>query len=274
MPARRHDLFFASIRSGQVAMMDALIDAEPELLTDLIDLSHRGGPGDAAGMTALHVAAIAGQVEAARRLIEHGVDMNARNADGRMAVHDAFESGQVAIAQMLFEAGCEVDACAAAAFGRNGDLKKRLPAEANDMTTGLTPLGWAAYGQNEEGARLLIAAGAKVVGDPWDELAWGPACDVCAMGVAKVMLAAGADPNWRGPDGSTPLHMVIASPLVGEPSFFIETLLEAGADRSLKDAAGHTAVDLARAQKTVLAYQPAGGKPTKNLDRTIEVLSR
>jgi ankyrin repeat protein len=93
------------------------------------------------------------------------------------------------------------------------------------------------------------------------------------MGVAKVMLAAGADPNWRDAEGSTPLHLVVASPLVGEPSFFIEALLDAGADRSIKNAAGHTALDLARAQKTVAAYQPAGGKPAKTLDRTIEVLS-
>jgi cytohesin len=273
MTARRHDLFFASIRSGQVAMMDALISAEPELLTDTIDLSHRGQAADADGMTALHVAVSGGQVEAARRLIEHGVDLNARNNAGRMAVHDAFEYGQAEIARMLFDAGCEVDACAAAAFNRNDDLKSRLPAEANDLTTGLTPLGWAAYGQNDEGARLLIEAGAKVVGDPWDELAWGPACDVCAMGVAKLMLAAGADPNWRDPDGGTPLHNVINSPLVGEPSFFIETLLAAGADRSLKDNAGHTALELARAQKTIQVYQPVNGKPLKSLDRTIEVLS-
>ena len=274
MPARRHDLFFASIRSGQAAMMDALIAAEPELLTDTIDFSHRGQAADAAGMTALHVAVSAGQVEAARRLIEHGIDLNARNSAGRMALHDAFEYGQTEIVQMLFDAGCEVDACAAAAFGRNDDLKKCLPAQANDLTTGLTPLGWAAYGQNLEGAKMLIAAGAKVTGDPFDELAWGPACDVCAMGVAKLMLEAGADPNWRDVDGGTPLHNVINSPLVGEPSYFIETLLEAGADPTIKDNAGHTALDLARAQKTIQTYQQAKGGPRKDLDRTIEVLSR
>jgi len=94
------------------------------------------------------------------------------------------------------------------------------------------------------------------------------------MGVAEVLMEAGADPNWRDPDGGTPLHNVIASPLVAEPSFFIEALLKGGADPTLKDAAGHTALDLARAQKTVLNYQPANGKPQKTLDRTIEVLSR
>jgi len=187
--AGRSELFFASIRSGQVAMMDALIGAEPELLTATIDLSHRGQPADAPGMTGLHVAAQAKQLEAVRRLIDHGADMNVRNAHGRMALHDAFEYGQDDIARLLMDAGCEVDACMAAAYGRLDDLAKRLPAEANDLTTGTTPLGWAAYGQQVEAARALVAAGAKVAGDPYDELAWGPACDVCAMGVAKVMLA-------------------------------------------------------------------------------------
>jgi ankyrin repeat protein len=272
--AGRSDLFFAAIRNGQVAMMDALIAAEPELLTATIDLSHRGQPTDEAGMTPLHLAVSAGQTEAARRLIEHGVDLNARNGGGRLALHDAFECGRAEIAELLFEAGCEVDACAAAAYGRLDDLKACLPDQANDLTTGLSPLGWAAYGQNVEGARALVAAGARVTGDPWDELAWGPACDVCAMGVAKVMLQAGADPNWRDEAGGTPLHNLIASPLVGEPSYFVEALLEAGADPTIRDAAGHTPLDLARAQKTVQSYQPPTGKPAKSLDRTIAVLSR
>ena len=117
-------------------------------------------------MTLLHAAIAAKQGPAVRILIERGVDVSARNAGGRMAVHDAFEYGQEVLAQMLIAAGSEVDACAAAAFGRLNDLKSRLvanPAEANDLTTGLTPIGWAAYGQQLEAAKMLIAvAGFKV----------------------------------------------------------------------------------------------------------------
>ena len=120
---------------------------------------------------------------------------------------------------------------------------------------------------------VALRAGAKVVGDPYDELAWGPACDVCALPVAKLMLDAGADPNWTDEAGNTPLHCIVASPLVGDPADFIAMLLEAGADPAARNAEGHTALDLARAQKTVQAYQPANAaRPQKRLDRAIELL--
>jgi ankyrin repeat protein len=272
--AGRQELLFASVRAGQVAMMDALIAAEPELINATVDLLERRLPADEAGMTLLHVATAARQTEAVRRLIEHGVPVSARNGGGRMAVHDAFEYGQDEIAEMLIEAGSEIDAATAAAYGKLEILKALLPEQANDMTTGLTPLGWAAYGQQIEAARMLISAGAKVVGDPYDELAWGPAADVASIGVAKVLLGAGADPNWRDPAGNTPLHSVILSPLVAEPSFFVEALLEGGADRALKNAGGRTPLDEAKAQLQMQAYRPAQpGQGTKSLVRTVEVLN-
>jgi ankyrin repeat protein len=268
--AGRQELLFASVRSGQVAMMDALIAAEPGLIEATVDSLQQPLPQQEPGMTLLHVAAAYRQVEAARRLIEHGAPLNVRSAGGRAPIHDAFEQGQMEIAQMLIEAGAELDAAAAAVFGRLDRLEVLLPAQANDMTTGLTPLGWAAYGQQIEAARMLVANGAKVLGDPWDELAWGPACDVASIGVAKVLMEAGADPNWQDPDGNTPMHLVLLSPIVVEPSFFIEALIEGGADTSTRNGAGKTALDEAKAQLQLQAYRPQ--QPGKNLARTIEVL--
>jgi ankyrin repeat protein len=272
--AGRQELLFASVRSGQVAMMDALIAAEPALVNATVDELERKLPADEAGMSLLHVAAAARQVEATRRLIDHGVPVSARNGGGRMALHDAFEYGQDEIARLLIDAGCEIDAAAAAAYGRLDDLKALLPDQANDLATGLSPLGWAAYGQQVEAARLLVASGAKVTGDPYDELAWGPAADVASIGVAQVLLEAGADPNWRDPDGNTPLHSVILSPIVTEPSYFIEALIAGGADPTIRNAAGRTALDEARAQVQLQGYRPAQtGEGTKTLARTLEVLS-
>lgn len=252
-------------------MMAALLEAEPELISATVDSLSRRLPNEEPGMTLMHVAATFRQPEAARRLIEYGAPINARSSGGRLPIHDAFEQGQIEIAEMLIEAGATLDAAAAAGFGRLDVLRTLLPDQANDMTTGLTPLGWAAYGQQIEAARMLVANGAKVTGDPFDELAWGPACDVASIGVARVILEAGADPNWCDADGNTPMHLVLLSPLVGEPSFFIEALIEGGADKSLRNAAGKTALDEARAQQQLQAYRPQQ-PAAKSLLRTIEVL--
>lgn len=251
---------FDAIKAGRLSVVTALLDADPALVSATID-------AEEAGMTPLHAAVVAGQLQVVRLLLARGADASARNGGGRMPLHDAFEYGRDLIAQLLISEDTGIDACAAAAFGRLNELKSRLaanPAEANDLTTGLTPMGWAAYGQQAEAAKMLLAAGAKVTGDPYDELFWGPAADVAAIHVAHAALQAGADPNWRDPEGNTPAHLVVLSPMVADPSYFIELLRHARADVTIKNAAGHTALDEAKAQSA---------NPQKNLARAIAVLS-
>ena len=84
---------------------------------------------------------------------------------------------------------------------------------------------------------------------------------MAAIGVAKIILAAGADPNWQDPDGNTPMHLAIASPIVAEPAYFVQALLQAGADRQVRNAAGRTALDEAMARLAV--YSP-GMPPCKS----------
>lgn len=61
--------------------------------------------------------------------------------------------------------GATIDACAAAAFGKYDQLIAILradPAQANDCTTGSTPLGWAAYANDTRAGQILIDHGAIV----------------------------------------------------------------------------------------------------------------
>lgn len=101
-------------------------------------------------------------------------------------------------------------------------------------------------------ARRLIAAGAEV--DAQDRygltaLHWAIARQ--APEVAKVLITAGAAVNAQHKDGGTPLH--VAAECAVEPAL-VRLLLQAGADPTLRDGAGRTPADLAEQEgRTELA---------------------
>jgi ankyrin repeat protein len=210
-------------------------------------------------------------------VIERGADVNARNASGRLPLHDCFELGHDDYAQILLDTGAVPDVCAAAAYGMHERLREILasdPAQANDLSTGMPPLGWSVYGQQPASAEILFGYGAVIDRAPYDESAWGPAASVAGTQVARVLLKHGANPNWRDKDGNTPLHRVVKSRLVVDPAQFIELLLEFGADASLRNGEGRTALDEALLQmgKEAETYFPVRPIARKRLERTIEIL--
>jgi len=271
------DAVRAAVRAGDVAALSALLDDDPELAQMGDDLDERERPSDERGMTMLHLAVAANQREVAELLVARGARLDARNGGGRTALHDCFELARDDIAKLLIDAGATIDACVAAAYGNHDKLREILraqPAQANDMTTGLLPLGWAGFANQPESARILIEHGAIVDRAPYDYEAWGPTCMVSALPIARVLLAHGADPNCEDPDGNTPLHRVIASRLVKDPSAMVQLLLDAGADPARKNAAGESPLDAAVAQRGRQAetYFPAKSVGDKQLDRTIALL--
>jgi len=266
-----------AVRTGDLATIRAVLDGCPDLVNAATELEHRLRPSDTQAMRLIHLAVAENQVEVARLLIERGVDLNVRNADSRLPLHDCFELGRDGLAQVLLAAGAEADVCAAAAYGiedRLREILQRDPAQANDLRTGLWPLGWSTYGNQPESARILIAHGAVVNRPPCDVKAWGPAAHVANTNLARVLLAHGADPNCRDKDGDTPMHAVIKSRLVGDPTAFVELLLASGADRTILNNDGRTALDEALPQvgKAAETYFPARPIAAKRLERVIELL--
>jgi ankyrin repeat protein len=194
----------------------------------------------------LHLAIIRGNMEVLRLLIERGADVNARNTEGRLPLHDCFELNHDDFTKILLDSGAVVDVCAAAAYGMNDRLREilaRHPEDANDLRTGNSPLGWAAYGHQPESAKILLQHGAVVDRAPYDARAWGPAAMVASKEVARVLLEHGADPNWRDEGGNTPIHCVIRSRIVRDPAEFVRVLVEFGADLGLRNSDGRTALE-------------------------------
>jgi cytohesin len=266
-----------AVKIGDIAAMRAVLDAEPALVNATVDLDGRVRSSDTRAMRLIHLAVAEDQMPALELLIERGADLNARNQDGRLALHDCFELGRTEMAQALLSAGAAPDVCAAAAYGLHDLLRallRRKRSSANDLTTGVSPLGWSAYGDEAQSAKILLAAGAIVDRPPYDVEAWGPASHVANVNVARVLLEHGANPNCQDEEGDTPMHAAIKSRLVTDPAAYIKLLLERGADPSIRNKAGRTPLEEAEQQAGQPAETdfPATELGPKNLDETIRAL--
>ena len=101
---------------------------------------------------------------------------------------------------------------------------------------------------------------------------------VASTAVTPVLLDHGANPNWRDTNGDTngdtPLHRVLKSRIVLDPTEFVKLLLAAGADTSIRNAEGRTALDEALVQqgRNAETYFPVRTIGLKKLEQTIEIL--
>ena len=183
--------FFRAVSSGDAAGVRRDLAANPELVRAHADpelVLHRRPQ-----WTALHLAAYAGQAEIERALVEAGADVDALNDEGRTALHVALEHNNTT-RKTLLELGARVDVSAAAFLGRIDRLRELLDAEpeqANDRSTGLSPLGWASFAGKVEAE----AAAMRYTGDSTE--------------FVKLLLEAGADVNLRTASGKTALEIAI-----------------------------------------------------------------
>lgn len=93
------------------------------------------------GLTALHLAATNGNVDAVKDLIEAGADINAQNNEGCIALHLAAANGHVEAIENFIEAGANIDA---------------------QDNEGCSALNWAAANSHFEATKYLIKKGASI----------------------------------------------------------------------------------------------------------------
>lgn len=128
----------------------------------------------------LLIAAVKDQdTEAARKLIEQNVDVNASQADGATALHWAVHRDDLQTARMLINAGANVD-------------------KSNDF--GIVPLALAARNRNAQMTKTLLKAGA----DPNTELLTGESLLMTAahagdLESVEALLKHGADVDTKEP---------------------------------------------------------------------------
>lgn len=193
----------------------------------------------ACGVTPLHMAAAGGSVEIVALLLEKGAHVNARPTDGRWkgwsALHVAYDEKQGDIAELLLAHGAD----------ERGEGKVWLPratslrdSEESDESTSIIAsspnkekvpsLTTAVIEGETDTVKRLLHEGADVNVKEKD----GPTLlhKVRDAGIAKLLIAAGADLKAIDTYGRTPLHIAAEEGL----DDVVALLLENGADTKAK----------------------------------------
>jgi len=261
-----------ALRTGDRATFQKTLRENPKAV-------NLAGPG---GATPLMYAALYGDGDAMRRLLDAGADPNARNESGATALMWAVDDPQKT--RLLLEHKADPNArsdnartpllIAADRFGCAPVVKLLLDAGANANFAGLrgsTALGEAASIGDETAFRMLLDRGAdpKMAGASALALAQRAGCTFCfdtlvkaalpqvVTGAAilgappredasgmKVYLDHGVAPGAKDPQGRTLLMLAANSdvPLVET----VNALLDRGAEINAKDPVGRTALDFAQ----------------------------
>jgi len=181
-----------------------------------IDINYQNKYGD----TGLTQAAVTGNVELAKTLLEKGINPDQKNNLGRTALMHAAECGHKEVVELLIKNNASVNI-----QDRNGK----------------TALKSAVAGGHFNIVKILLDNGA----DPNIQNRFGNTAMMTAAynGRNDMLLELfknGADPNLKNEDGHTALMR--AAGWLGR-SYTVEVLLENGADPLLKDHTGKTALD-------------------------------
>jgi len=172
-----------------LALLDAIekgdLEAVKRHLAGGADLNARSG----SGWTLLHHAACDGQKEIAQYLLDHGADVNAKANDGFTPIHVAAVQGHTETVRLLVERGA-------------ADLDAPSSAAANDV----------------ERLRQLVKEDPDLLEKTWYTWVW---CEEHTLlqhaahhgGVESIaaLAALGADPRMRDSDGFTPLMIAAAA---------------------------------------------------------------
>lgn len=203
----------SAAQSGDVDALRQRLDARPDLINAL---AGRGFPK----ATALHLAALRNQHEAARLLIERGADLDAREfPDNAAPLHFAAMYGDLEMIRLLVETGADVEG--------KGD----------DPEVGV--IGWATCFKQvrEDVAEYLLSHGATL--KLWSAISLDRADAVRAMVANDPALLAAR--MTRRHHRRMPLRHAAAR---NRPAI-VQLLLEVGADPNAADATGATALTTA-----------------------------
>lgn len=236
-PASRTPLV-AAIATGDAALARRLL-AVPG-----IDLA----AGDTfGGVPALVGAVRLGDPDLVEAMLAAGADVAACSNDGRSAVAHAIEAGHPAIACRLLQAGAGGDLVGSlvdAAYRGQGDVVDRLLAMGTPIdgtnAGGNTALVGAAWSGRDAMLTALLDRGADLAASGARALEF--AANAGQASTVRLLVERGVPPDGRNAYGWTPL---MAAAWQGHDAV-VNALLAHGADRTLKDDSGKTALDWAR----------------------------
>jgi len=265
-------LSLLSAGGSETKLVDAVKAGNREAVRTLLQKRANVNEPEADGTTPLAWAVRADDLEMARLLLQAGANPNTANRNGVTPLSLASTNRNAAMTEALLKAGADAKALLPdgqtslmlAARTGNPDIVKMLLAEgaavnARESTYGETALMYAAAENHAEAARVLIGQGAEV--NAWSNALEYPkdrfglegvttvlphghwtalmyAARQGSLGVARVLVEAGAEVNPQDPDGTTALVLAILNGHFDTAAL----LVERGADPNLADTAGMAAL--------------------------------
>ena len=95
---------------GHTPLMRAALDGDTESVRELINQGADINRRDDSGRTALMFAVVNRHYETMKVLLEHGADVNARSQQGGTALMGAAMDGELSMVQALLDKGADLDA--------------------------------------------------------------------------------------------------------------------------------------------------------------------
>mgnify|MGYP001380343762 CR=1 FL=1 len=223
-----------AVRCWKLAKAEAKAASASELAERLQD-----------GATALWIACENGHADAARLLLDQGVDINRADKYGATPLLAACSKGHVDAVRLLLDEGAEVD---------------------RSTEGGQTPLFIACYNGHVDAAQLVLDKGAEV--DRANVGGVTPLWIACSEGhvnAVRLLLKRGAEVDRAIMDGMTPLWIACQEGHVD----VARLLLEEGADAGRLAKKGTTPLDIAQMSKAIVElfdemalYDDDGSKET------------
>ena len=205
-------------------------------------------PRDKAGRTPLHWASRAGQVEAAKMLLVSGAEVDAEDKVKGTALHLACRFGHLEVVTVLLDQGSDVNksntvggtALIWAAIGGSVAIVTLLLSHGADVRCrtgdGATPLLKAIDANNEGVVSILLQHDPELNAlDSW-RTPLNAAASKANERIMRMLLEAGALPDFQNKTGATALFRAVRRKTVGPTRL----LLEFGADPNRKYLGGKT----------------------------------
>jgi ankyrin repeat protein len=229
---------------------------------------------DKHGYTPLHVAAMAGNADCVRILLDAGADVQARDANGQTPIECTLKSDFGAIASLLInyeglgKKGKDSETAhellsGAASMGKIHIMQVLLDygvkANSEDVKQD-SPLFAAVVAGRSNIVKMLLERGADVnvviPGENYTPLHLAVSAQNNALTISEMLLKHGADVNARSSDGSTALHKASLNPRPG----VVELLISSGAYVNARNSSGRTPLSYAQDPKTIKAIYKNGGR--------------
>jgi ankyrin repeat protein len=191
-----------------------------------------------------------GNVDEVRKLVQQNPSLKeARDANGASAILVATYNMKPDVVNALVELGAPIDIFEASVLGKVDRIQailKSNPARVSEHAPdGFTPVALASFFGQLAAAKTLIAAGADVNAAAKNGLkvqALHAAVAGRNLEIVKAVLDAGGDPNAQQQAGFRPMHEAGSN----ANRKLAELLLARGADPSLPNDDGKSAIDFAR----------------------------